>query len=654
MALRQRLLRDLAEMQTKPYPNITFIPYDNDIAKACLLLTPNGGDPLHLTVKFQHDYPLTPPAITIQSDVVHPNVFGDYICASMLNTTEGYTPAYDLKSIAIQILSFFSSDSLEQESGNCKVDLKIYRGVNAKYTWLGRKSCAACGFDGKTVRQGTLTGPDLSFQQSSETSATAGDNRASHRATIVTPGVVQPSGASRDEEAEKPKDITCLPDEILSLICDTLETEELMVFAKSWNRIGSTQGIVTQFNLIRNRELLCFCLKKSFEQIQLGVGVDIDMQGRQGTLSSEFDLLSLQAFGEFAIRRSVQGLPFEYWLPLPLSRKHYNSIRSEVAPRLNTLQEAARLDGGRPVDAIFCFMNDIVVKLSTEAQTADRSALGRASERAIESYFHLFHLLLCQATENGEVVRTINRTLQGVLNGRSSKQDVPNLGHLLISVLISDADMTKDLLMAIIRETVTRNVVWMLDSKGAGMPELAYMEADPISKYRLQKTFEASKTSYRLLMFLNLFRRTIDRGEGKARKSLARMRDELFDAHGAPPKGAAATLANDIKALQRVDSFPKFLAIMGLPPPPASQFTAFLRTCMEESVRKGYSVWGLSQERALTLRRQLDPDVQINTEPKAEWRGGGTFQVSFFPNRGGRGRGRGGRGRGNGRGGRGY
>lgn len=294
--------------------------------------------------------------------------------------------------------------------------------------------------------------------------------------------------------------------------------------------------------------------------------------------------------------------------------------------------------------------------MSTDAQTFDKSALGRASERAIESYFHLFHLLLCQATEDPSVVRAINQTLQGVLSGRSCKQDVPNLAHLLISILISDADVTRDLLMAVVRETVTRNVVWMLDCKGSNMPELAYMEANTISWYRLEKTFEASKTSYRLLLFLNLFRQTINRGSGQSRKSLVQMRDELFDAHGAPPRGTAANLANDIRALQQVDSFPKFLVLMGLTPPAASQFTIFLRNSMEESVRKGYSVWGISQERALTLRRQKDPGVQVNENLEPEWQGGGTFEITFFPNRGGRRGGRGARGAacGRGRGGRGY
>ena len=305
-----------------------------------------------------------------------------------------------------------------------------------------------------------------------------------------------------------------------------------------------------------------------------------------------------------------------------------------VEEKLMKMATSASLTSISSIEVLYGFMNDIVIRLSDQVKTSTaRSSLVHASEKAIESYYHLYHLLICLATENPARVRLVNQTVNSFLNGKTTKTDVPNLGYLLIAILISDADMTIDLLMAIVRETVTRNVVWMLDRKGANMPELAYMEADGISLYRLQKTFDASKTSYRLLMFLNTFRRTINRGSGKDKKTLVQLRDELFDAHGAPPRGMAAQLANDIKAIQQVDTFPKFLVNMGLSPPPASQFTKFLRDCVEDSVRKGYSVWGINQERALTLRRQVDADVKVRKNPKPEWAGKGTFEVSFFPNK---------------------
>jgi hypothetical protein len=459
-----------------------------------------------------------------------------------------------------------------------------------------------------------------------------------------------PAGSSKEVDPEISagaglpsitRQLTSLPDEILLLICNELDTEELFGFAKAWGRIGGEGGVITRFDLIRTRELQCFCLKENFRNAQLGVGVNVVKRGRVGTLESEFDILSLQAYNEFYIRRSVQGLPFQYWLPLPISPRHYESVKDEVNASASRIGTAANLDPPTPVNVIYHFMNDVVVKLSQEASKSferpsygysetPQSTLKHASEKAIESYFHLFHLLLCLATP--AVVRSANRTLQAFLSGQTSKKVCPNFGHLLITVLISDIEMTQELTMAIIKEAVTRNVVWMLDARGAGMPELSYMEASAVSEYRLQKTFKASKTSYRLLMFLNLLRLTTNQANGGLRKTVSQLRDEMFDRHGAPPKGASTRLANDIKRIHAVNTFPDFLKAMGVQKmPTAAEFTAFLRRSVEESVAKGYSVWGLSQERALVLRRIKEPNVEVRSarDCKPEWRA--TKNGSFFP-----------------------
>jgi hypothetical protein len=312
---------------------------------------------------------------------------------------------------------------------------------------------------------------------------------------------------------------------------------------------------------------------------------------------------------------------------------------------------------------LFAFMNDVVVKLSqhtTEphpsagsstssfsygAQSAPTSSLQHASEKAIESYYHLFHLLLCLASSDSTIIPTINRTLSHFLAGHTDKTAIPNLGHLLTMLLtmllISDYDLDHTLTMALLKEAVTRNVVWMLDRKGANMPELSYMEIDAISQYRLKKTYQASRTSYRLLMFVELFRGSVDRGSGKNRKSVAQLRDELFDKLGAPPRGAAEKMAGEVKRLEKVGDFPNFLVVMGVKGtkmPKASQFTGLLRECCEWSVRKGYSVWAIGQADALGLRRMegKEPGVGVRAidQQKAEWKGVGRRGTSFFPGTG--------------------
>ncbi|MBA7496465.1 hypothetical protein ES702_07073 [subsurface metagenome] len=647
-ALDKRLLQDIAEIQQKPYPNIRYIPHDNDVNKACLILTPDGYAPLHLKVDFGRRYPLSAPKISIQSTINHPNVFGGYICATILNTDEGWTSAYTLKGICIQLLSFFGSDSLEQDHGGSTVNLKDYKERNGLVHPHNDYHCDHCDFAtvASVARNAPTPSRPLPPGANAHAKPKSSPRKRKKSTKSQTPSECGTSHTKKAEVASVPiakssgTSISTLPDELLVLICSHLETEELIPFSRAWNRIGTENGIITRFNIIRNRELICYTLKRDFQELKLGVGVRIEWKGRIGTFESEFDLLSGLAFERHYIRRAVQANYFEHWLPLPISRRHYNSVKALIEPRLKVLSDAARYPTFSPELVVYGFMSDIVVRLSQAAEEITStsrsfqnpyapkrvSTLSHASEKAIESYYHLFHLLLCLATDNPRIVRTANKTIQSFLQGNTSKQHVPNLGHLLISVLISDADMTKDLLMAIIRETITRNVVWMLDRRGANMPELAYMEANDISTYRLQKTFDASLTSYRLLMFQNTFRRAINRGNPNGgTRSLTQLRDSLFDAHGSPPLGAAERLATSVRQLQNVKTFPEFLTIMGLTPPSAKEFTSFLRRTLDDSVKAGYSVWGISQERALTLRQQVDPGVVVREGKEPRWNGPGNF-----------------------------
>lgn len=80
-SLRRRLLQDIEELQTKPYPNIHLHVNDNDLTTACLVLRVEAYNmDMHLTVNFPPRYPLVAPRVHMDSDVSHPNIFDSYIC----------------------------------------------------------------------------------------------------------------------------------------------------------------------------------------------------------------------------------------------------------------------------------------------------------------------------------------------------------------------------------------------------------------------------------------------------------------------------------------------------------------------------------------------------------------------------------------------
>lgn len=178
----------------------------------------------------------------------------------------------------------------------------------------------------------------------------------------------------------------------------------------------------------------------------------------------------------------------------------------------------------------------------------------------------------------------------------------------------------------------------MLDPKGANKAELSYIEPSPVSGYRLQRTFEATKTSYRLLMFFALFYRT---ARSDPRQSLTAIRDKLFDRHGAPPRGMAEELAAEIRRIKEVNNFPDFFKAMGLQETPNKQnFCTFLKRTITESFEKGYSSMPLSQGQALALRKAKEPGVEVAEGVVMAMR---VPSVSFFPVRKGKGKGRRGR-----------
>lgn len=581
--LHRRLLNDIAEIKQDPYPNVHLHVDDENFHKACLILTPEAYEPLHLFIEFPQDYPLYAPTVTIQSDIVHPNVYGDYICASILNTTEGWTPAYTLKGVLIQLLSFFSSESLEQDYGGHAVDLAEYRREQT-----GRRNtrhsnyepynyfCGSCGF-----------GPDWKPTSCNDKLS----NVPKATATIAK--------------------LLALPDEVVLLMLDEMPTRDILALADAVPFIKQT---VCSYDFIRVRELQCYCLKKSYMEAKLGIGISIS-GGNHPVLRSEFDLLSQEAFFQHDVRRSVQGVEFHKWLPLPLSRRHWNATKRTAAACLRSIHSYAGMRSNNPedIDVLYYLMNNVVVQFSADTEKGfsrpdERSTLSHASEKAVEAYFACFHLLLCLAAENATILAAANNMVNQFLAGPRNKKRFPDLGHLLVASLISDGGLTQVLIFEIIKESILRNVVWMLDAKGADMAELAYLEPSAISDYRLTKTFEASRTSYRLLMFLKLF----NSSARPAGKSLIDLREALFDSHGVPPSDTSIIMALQIRKIHEINEFPGFLRAMGITKIPSkAEFTAFLRRTVTDSVKSEYSVMPLSQSKLYMIRKIREPKVEV-------------------------------------------
>ncbi|KAF8895329.1 hypothetical protein BD779DRAFT_1736347 [Infundibulicybe gibba] len=379
-----------------------------------------------------------------------------------------------------------------------------------------------------------------------------------------------------------------LNDDILSVLAAHLPSESIISLSKAYPRFSA---IVKAFHLLLQKELRCFYLRTSLQDSILGIGVSFNEGTR--TLSSDFDWLSARAFDSFHVRKSVEKRNFEYFLPLPFNRAHFGRAHDQIWSRLNIINKAiqahenipkrnqgrnqSRNQGrnvvqstvqnvlGQPHDCvkvIYKMMNNIVVSLMKSCDDVlDQSAPSKrtilhASEKAVISFCHLFHLLICLCGTTPAVHRDAVRRIRRFIDDPTSrtKQHLPDIGEfMVITILIlalpdrAGPPITWSTLNGpLLEEAITRNVRWVLKDA----PELEILE-NGTSEYRLNKTLLHSKTSLRLLMFqvafLNIFTQTY-----ASRISL------LHDNYGFAEESLPSRMVAEIKAIYTVNAWPAF------------------------------------------------------------------------------------------------
>lgn len=399
--LERRVLHDVHELLSDPYPGISFrLQDDSDLSRACLILSPEGQRPLHLTIRLGPRYPLKPPEFSMDSQVDHPNVFNGYICADVLDRK--HTPAYTLKSICIQILSFFASETVEQaDFDNEKVNLEKFRELVLRHHGEIEDpfSCKDCGFPKHQAAAATA--------EASSTSTPTSPDRLPNQATAST------TAASSDSRAVT---INNLADELLIGICELLDDEHLIIAKQAWKRFDRLVP-----SIIRNREIHCFVLKRGFTKLDLGIGIRIE--GKK-MIQSEFDMLSSAAFEELGVKKTPQGLEFKWWLPLPIAQMHWERVKSRAIDSLTIIQRQIGFSGSLD-KVIYQFMNCGVIQLSTDAEkiaspsrrfghAAPESALIHASDRAIDSKYTTSQKVRRSSQTTANVLRFASRLLPPV------------------------------------------------------------------------------------------------------------------------------------------------------------------------------------------------------------------------------------------------
>ncbi|KAI9352498.1 hypothetical protein DFJ73DRAFT_347294 [Zopfochytrium polystomum] len=519
----------------------------------CAVLTPKdkayAGIRLHLSISIPMNYPTDSPKVSIDTPIEHPNIFGSYVCCDILKgrlvqdpkTGEigGYTPAYPLQTVLVQLLSFFTAEKVDQEHTDKSVKRKMQTFAQLKEC-VSRFSCKHCGFAPPPEvpacekcgtrpqlpknREGPVVscrecGSEVKLKPPPKIPAWYPVTAAGSSSARGKAGKKAAAAAAAATAEKKPVLARCAPrtrpnalDRIIPdvwyMIFARISAKDISAVTAAYPRL---KQMINVDSIVIRRNLSCFYLRSGHDDSILGVGVQITaVTKRKVKYSSAFDILSYFAFRESKIRESPWGETFTHFLPLVINYRHFKRARPDIEATLMALN--ARDEPFDPAVIIPTFarwMNQMVVDLMKDvllnadvrnAEPRYGKPLLHASEKALTGYCTLMHLLLVMVGTYPQVLQPTYDKVRAFLSDPQARQKshVPDLGELLIWLILVPGLSWSVVQRPLIEELLTRNVVWVLNQH----PHLAHIEhRDCVSERRLQETFKGGLTGLRLLLF---------------------------------------------------------------------------------------------------------------------------------------------------------
>jgi len=229
------------------------------------------------------------------------------------------------------------------------------------------------------------------------------------------------------------------------------------------------------------------------------------------------------------------------------------------------------------VDILTTLMNTMIVNL----MKCDLWA----SEKALEGYFAFHHLLLIFVEQYPQILEWANDRIAEFIASEEGriKKKVPSLGQFIPLLAITDKYSWKDVREALILEVFDRNQKWVLQQ----FPALGNLknEKAEVDKYRILRTFEATKVSQRLVMFHVYFLNNIAKPPGKSVRDVKRMYDEYY---GRPTQRMKFALQLATKDIQSINNWIEVFHRVDIPLPTPKIMTRWLRQSVYNSQRKRY------------------------------------------------------------------
>eukprot|EP01114_Cavostelium_apophysatum_P015647 TRINITY_DN4309_c0_g1_i1.p1 TRINITY_DN4309_c0_g1~~TRINITY_DN4309_c0_g1_i1.p1 ORF type:complete len:1000 (-),score=330.36 TRINITY_DN4309_c0_g1_i1:12-2684(-) len=326
--------------------------------------------------------------------------------------------------------------------------------------------------------------------------------------------------------------------------------------------------------------LICFHTKVSFKDAVLGIPINYSTNPRTNVIDkidSTLDLISHEAYEEDGVRKSVWKEPFKLWMPLFICPDHVERALPLLENSLAQLCKERKFRPDMALEVLPKLMNTMVVSLM-------KGDL-HASIVALEGYCAFHRLLLFFVKEYPELQRKINAMAISFCNSESkrTKDVVPALGEFLPLLTVSDKVSWQKVCMPYLQENFDRNALWTIKK----YPGMAYVndESPAASTDRLNKTFDATQVSIKLLMFHVYFFKNVARPEGISLDQVAANYDAFY---GRPSSQMKEDLQRKCKEILGVQNWSQFFRGIGMAPPPPTELAKWLRRSVKNSLQKGY------------------------------------------------------------------
>lgn len=559
-------LRDVTRGEPVPGVEILSAPSDTDVLEekaqfplnVSVRLTafdgPMKGTTAVLSILLTTAYPLAPPKVILHTPLCHPNVYSFGICLDMLRPScgrayEGWTPAYTLRAVLMQLSTFLMLDE----------------DIGQDY--------------GDSVRRSTLPAA-LPSPDSSAPAPPLCVNRQDRQ--------------DRQDETAAVRSTVSVDMQTLCTVCHRLSFDCLEAVLKKLDPVHLcriTGNVDVDFDVPSiakktARKILnardgkqCFVTKRAptdNEDDDVVLCIPLHVQRCRDRVQCIVPSVTC------LIDKNAPEVENDAWnentvthrLPVMLGPRHRQRALKATEEFIDSVEGgygwSAKKDQNARHRTFIDTMGQIMTTLTAQMMKDDREGSSKhASDAAMKVLFHLHHSIVAYAVEHPELVGMCTRRLREFVENPATrhKQRCANLGILFAYMLLVPEDEVdwSECAPPLMREMLARNVLFAMRDPACGGLRFATNLEDSDFE-RVTSHFRSARVGLGILALQAWFGNSMmrPRRAAAALHELRNIRDQYDDCCGEPPADMLDTFFKHFRALTTLTKWKEFFANMGL------------------------------------------------------------------------------------------